>query len=102
MFFLSYLLFSTTDARAQTNTGRLVGTVFDVSGGLLPGAKVVVKDKQTLKERTVITDDHGGFRIPMLDIGSYQVIISCSGFRAYTADPLVIEVGREYSIQSSL
>lgn len=36
-------------AFAQSNTGRLVGSVTDASG-VIPGATVVIKDNQTSKD----------------------------------------------------
>src|SRR5262249_25635372 len=61
-------------ALAQSNTGRLVGTVSDASG-VLPGASVVVTDKNTGRERTVVTSGDGSFAVPQLDAGAYTVKI---------------------------
>ena len=59
-------------ALAQTNTGNLTGTVSDPSG-ILQGATVVVTDDKTGKEKTVVTNDAGGFSVAQLDVGTYTV-----------------------------
>jgi hypothetical protein len=42
---------------AQTDQGRIVGTVVDANGGLVPGASVVVKNERTGEERTTTTNE---------------------------------------------
>ncbi|HEU4387313.1 MAG TPA: carboxypeptidase-like regulatory domain-containing protein, partial [Blastocatellia bacterium] len=60
---------------AQSNTGTLLGTVSGPDG-VIAGAKVVVKDDSTGRERTVKTSDEGTFTIPQLEVGTYTVTIS--------------------------
>ena len=47
------VLFIST-AIAQSNAGRIVGTVSDASG-VIAGATVLITDNQTKRERTVVT-----------------------------------------------
>lgn len=82
---------------AQTNAGRLIGTVSGPDG-VLQGATVVAKDNATGKERTVTTGDDGGFSIFQLEFGVYTVIVSTKGFKTFTASDLKIDAGREYSL----
>jgi hypothetical protein len=88
-------------ASAQTNTGRLVGTVSDPSG-VIPGATVVVKDNQTGKERTIVASDDGTFTVPQLDPGAYTVTITAQGHKTYTAKDLKIDIGKDYSLNATL
>ena len=46
---------------AQTNTGRLLGTVYDQSGALVSGASVVVVDTATRRERNAQSAADGTF-----------------------------------------
>jgi hypothetical protein len=56
------LLTLVQSACAQTaGTGALSGSVVDVRGGTVAGAKVVVTRMATGEVRSVITDDRGGF-----------------------------------------
>lgn len=86
---------------AQSNTGRLVGTVSDASG-VIPGATVVVKDDKTGKERTVITSDDGSFSVAQLDPGIYTVKVTATGHKSFTASGAKIDVGQDYSLNPTL
>lgn len=88
-------------AIAQSNSGRLVGTVSDASG-VIAGATVVVTDNKTAKERTVVTSDEGVFTVTQLEFGTYTVKISSPGHKVFTAQEVKIDVGREYSLNAVL
>lgn len=86
---------------AQSNTGRLVGSVTDASG-VIPGASVVIKDNQTSKERTLTTSGEGTFSVPQLDVGLYTVTISSPGHKTFSAGDVKIDIGQEYSLNATL
>src|SRR5262245_31549093 len=88
-------------AFAQSNTGRLVGVVSGPDG-VIPGATVLITDKQTGKQRTVVTTGEGAFTVPQLEVGSYDVKVSASGFKTFMATALKIDVGQEYSLPVAL
>lgn len=88
-------------ALAQSNTGRLVGTVSGPDG-VIQGATVVVTDNKTGKERTVISGDEGTFTIPQLDPGTYTVKVTAAGFAGKTFTDVKIDVGRDYSLNAPL
>ncbi|MFN7945360.1 MAG: TonB-dependent receptor [Blastocatellia bacterium] len=87
---------------AQSNTGRLVGTVISPDGGVVPGAQVVVIDNQTAKERNLVTSGEGTFLVPQLDIGNYTVRVTAPGFKTFVANDVKIDVGREYTLNVKL
>ncbi|HEY0320727.1 MAG TPA: TonB-dependent receptor [Pyrinomonadaceae bacterium] len=97
---LSLFLLGAT-VQAQSNTGRLVGTVSDPAG-LVPGASIVVRDNQTGKERTVVADNDGTFNMPQLEPGTYTVKITAQGHKTFTANNVKIDVGRDYSLNATL
>src|SRR5262245_33579810 len=88
-------------AFAQSNTGRLVGTVTD-SSGAIPGATIVAKDNKTAKERTVTASDDGSFSLAQLEPGDYTVTITANGHRTFTANDVKIDVGRDYTLNPVL
>jgi len=88
-------------ALAQSNTGRLVGVVSGPDG-VIPGATVVITDNQTGRQRTVVTTGEGAFTLPQLEVGSYNVKVSVTGFKTFTANSLKIDVGQEYSLPITL
>ena len=67
--------------QGQTLTGRISGTVTDVSGAVLPGVKVTVTNDETKLERTVETDANGFYVATNLPVGNYSVTVERQGFK---------------------
>ena len=99
LFFL--LCVSLASAFAQTNTGRLVGTVAG-SDGVIAGANVTITDDKTGRERLVVTAGDGTFTVPQLEVGAYTVKVTANGFKTFTATNVKIDIGREYSLPVNL
>ena len=76
-------LFSTR-AFGQADTGTISGTVRDATGGVVPDATITAKNIATSAQRTVQTDSTGGYTIPGLAPGTYEVSIDKSGFAPST------------------
>src|SRR5262245_31279190 len=91
MYLLSISVF------AQTNTGRLIGTVTSPDG-VMQGATILVTDVKTNRARVVSTNTDGTFTVPQLEVGTYTVKVNAPGFKAFVANDVKIDVGREYSL----
>lgn len=87
---------------AQGTLGRLVGTVLDSSGGVLPGATATLSSEATGFKATEVANAQGGFTFAQLPIGTYKLVVELSGFRTVTYTGVVINVGQEHSITSRL
>jgi len=88
--------------RAQGTLGRLVGTVLDSSGGVLPGATVTLSNGATGFRQAEVTNAQGAFTFSQLPVGTYRVAIELAGFKSATYNSVVINVGQEYSLTSRL
>lgn len=86
---------------SQSNVGRLVGTVSSPDG-VVAGATITITDNQTRKERTLTSSADGTFTLPQLDVGTYTVKVTTTGFKTFTANDVKIDVGREYSLNITL
>ena len=95
------LILSVTVTLAQSNTGRLVGTVLSPDG-VVAGAAVVVIDDKTGKEKTIVSGGDGSFVLSQLEVGTYTVKVSANGFKSFTANEVKIDIGREYSLPINL
>ena len=62
-------------------TGALGGRVTDLSGAVLPGASVVVRNLATGVEQTSTTNRAGLYRFPAVMPGSYSITAGVKGFR---------------------
>lgn len=90
-------------AEAQILTGEIDGTVHDASGALVPGALVTIKNTdQGIIVRTVTTDSSGQFTVPLLNIGTYQVVITAGGFKSETVDGIDVHVGQPSTLPIQL
>ncbi len=79
-------LFLTAGAHliAQTDTGRIQGSVADQTGALIPGATVTVTNTDTNTSQTVTSDAGGNFSIAALQRGNYKAEVRAQGFASQT------------------
>jgi hypothetical protein len=87
---------------AQTDQGKISGSVRDQSNAFVGGAKVTVKNERTGEERSAVTTDQGYFLISYLKPSTYTIRTEKAGFGVleYTAMPLA--VGQELAIDFEL
>jgi len=80
-----------------TTTGGMNGRVLDNNGGPMPGANVVVVEKETGTQYGTITDDKGYFHIPNMNPGGpYTLNISYVGFATYEEGGIYISLGQTF------
>src|SRR5438128_2381027 len=66
------------------NSGTVTGVVIDPSGGVVRGARVLLRNPVTGYEQSVVTDDAGSFRINNIPQNNYQLTVTAPGFGAAT------------------
>jgi hypothetical protein len=79
---------------AQTS-GRIVGTIEDAQGAVLPGVTVTVTSPQLQGASTAVTDANGQFRFPTLPPGAYHVKAELGGFKSVDND---VRVGIDQTV----
>src|SRR3989475_11433614 len=94
---LGVLLFS-SPLFSQANSGRILGTVMDQTGGVISGATVTIIDKDRGVARTLITDDAGEYNAPTLIPGTYTVRVEANGFKKLERQNVVVEVGKDVRV----
>jgi Carboxypeptidase regulatory-like domain len=65
---------------AQSDTGRVTGTVADSIGAVIPGASVTLTDIDTGVTQSRTTGGDGSFTFPALMRGHYRIETAASGF----------------------
>ena len=88
-------------ATVSAQTAELRGSVQDSTGSALPGVTVTIVNTATGVERVVVTDEQGGFRVPVLQPGPYTVESSLTGFGSDT-QKVVLTVGQVADLRVSL
>jgi hypothetical protein len=81
-------------AQSQAINGTIEGTIVDDQGGVLPGVTVTITNLDTGDTRTVVTNESGLFRAPLLPLGTYRVSAELQGFRTYEQTGIVLTAGR--------
>src|SRR5580704_17392013 len=66
---------------AQDATGRIVGTVYDQQGAVIPAVRIAVTNIATQETRVATTSKEGTFQLLALPIGNYKVAAERTGFR---------------------
>src|SRR6266571_8200820 len=87
---------------AQGNFGRILGTVTDPSGAVIPGATVSIIDKDRGLARTLTTDEAGLYNAPNLIPGTYTVRAELPGFKTLDRGNVVVEVGSEIRVDLTI
>lgn len=89
-------------ASAQNTSGSIVGQVTDPSGAAVPGASVLIVDKDTNDSRRLTTDDQGGYTATLLKPGTYVVTVSSAAFKANVASGVVLQVAQTVRVDAHL
>ena len=83
---------------AFSQTTSLTGSVADLSGALVPGANLTLRNVATGVERTVVSDAGGRYLIPLLPPGKYNLTARASGF----SDEVVTNIELQVSEPATL
>ena len=100
-FLLACRLAVQTD-RAQVLYGSVVGNVRDASGDVVPGAGVTLTNVDSKQSRQVSTNDEGGYDLPTITPGTYEIKVSKAGFATSTEAAIVVNTGNTMRVDVSL
>jgi hypothetical protein len=91
---VALLMASSAFAQSQAINGTIEGTIVDAQGAVLPGVSVTVTNIDTGDTRTVVTNESGFFRAPLLALGTYRLSAELQGFRTYEQTGITLTAGR--------
>ncbi|MGI8654278.1 MAG: carboxypeptidase regulatory-like domain-containing protein [Pyrinomonadaceae bacterium] len=87
---ISICLLLTSVALAQSATGRIVGTVQDPTGAIVPGATVKALNEETNVTYNTVSSDAGKYTFEALQPGPYTISVEQSGFKKYSTSKNVL------------
>src|SRR4030095_12302885 len=87
--------------QAQADHARIVGTVTDATGAIVPGATVMAKNDRTSEERTATTNESGYYIISPLRPSIYTVTASAQNMKAQVTNVQLL-VGQELNLGFTL
>jgi hypothetical protein len=89
-------------AFAQSTFASVVGTVKDSTGAVIPGAQVILVNNGTAAEKTVVSDQAGGFSFVNLNPGTYTLTVTSAGFDKSAFPNLVLQARETRRVDAEL
>src|SRR5437773_2377568 len=85
-------------ALAQVDQARIVGTVVDTTGAVIPNASVSIKDNKTGKTREVTADSKGFYVVAGLSPTVYTMVAKGNGLGPAEYTEITLSIGQERTI----
>src|SRR6266516_1896583 len=87
---------------AQGSTATISGVVRDATGGVVPGVSVTARHSDSGLTRTVQSAEDGGYRMPSLPVGPYDVTAAKWGFKQQVRRGINLAVAQEAGVDLTL
>ncbi len=100
--FLAGPVLSTSCFAQQAATAGIYGSVVDVQGGAIPGARVTLTHIERNQVRETTTNEVGEYPFPLIPIGSYKIGIQHPGFKAFEQTGIELQVNDNAKIDVTL
>ena len=84
------------------NNAQIHGLVTDPKGGAVTGAQIKATQVDTGAVRSTLTEPSGGYNLPDLPVGPYQLEVTMTGFQGYVQKGIILQVGQDVQINVSL
>ena len=102
LFVLAALLLSAIPGYGQLLKGTILGTITDVSHGVIPAVAVNLTEVNTNFHRTETTNESGFFAFANLDPGTYRIDIEQTGFRKMARTSIVLDANTTVRVDLAL
>src|SRR4249920_2934166 len=102
LLFLATSSAGVSPSYGQTTFGQITGTVVDPSGAVVPGATVTVINEGTQIAREASTSTSGVFSITNLNVGTYRVRITVTGFSTFERGGLILSANQIINVNATL
>ena len=89
-------------AQSSAINATIEGIIKDSTGGVLPGVTVTVTNMDTGIYRSVVTNEAGLYRAPLLPLGTYRVEAELAGFKKYTQEGINLTAGMTATVSVTL
>src|SRR5512140_1374361 len=102
LFLLLVLVFTPRIVSAQEATGKIIGTITDPLGAVVPAVEVTVINVETHLTTTTTTDKDGVYQVLHLPIGHYKVTARRNGFVTVSTASYGLEINQSLRIDIKL
>src|SRR5258708_28419147 len=97
-----FVLTASSIASAQSQEGRILGTVTDQSGGLVKGTRVTITNVDTGVTRTLETNDAGDYVAPSLPPGPYKLVAEATELKKIERGGIRLEVAKDIRLDMTM
>src|SRR5437763_8152501 len=87
---------------STSTTGKIVGTVTDPSGAVVPKAQITLQNLATNATSTVTSNEAGNFTFPSVTPGPYKITVTSAGFQTANVTNLTVDVNKSLTVPVSL
>ena len=87
---------------AQSTFGSFLGAVRDPSGSFISTCLVTITNVDTQAKRSLVTDSTGGYVVPNLEPGKYEIVMEAPGFQRATYTNLELEARQTMRVDGNL
>ena len=87
---------------AQVETARIIGTIKDAAGALVPGARITITNTQTNQSFTTESRGDGTYESVPVRIGAYKVTAERTGFQRTVRDGIVLQIQQTVVVDLAL
>jgi hypothetical protein len=91
-----------SSAAAQGTTSRVLGTVLDQSGAVVPGATVTLTNESTGISFTTVTTGAGTYTFEAIQIGTYTVTMELPGFKKSVSPGIPVNISEPTTVNARL
>src|SRR5262249_3731501 len=99
---VALIAFGTCLVFAQTSTATILGVVRASTGALVPGVTIIVKHVETGLTREILSTESGGYNVPLLPVGAYELTTNMPGFKQQVRRGINLVVGQQAVIDLTL
>jgi hypothetical protein len=94
------LAFCATSARSQSqaSNGQIEGTVTDEKSAAVSNAQITATNKATGVTRNATTDESGIYRLPLLTLGTYSVVVEATDFKKSVREGVTLTTGESSTV----
>ena len=81
-------------AQVDVATATLKGAVKDPNGAVVPKATITLLSTEKGTSRSVVTDEDGNYRIPLIQPGTYDIEVQADGFSKAVTRNVAMSIGQ--------
>src|SRR5215208_4007614 len=102
VFLLMLVCTAGLTAQSQALDAQIEGTVSDSNGAAISAATVTATNVETGAVRSISSGENGAYRLPILPLGRYSVVVERPGFKRFERQGVNLSAGQSAVVDVTL